>query len=93
MAIKANPSFLTTSATVPASTKSQIALSKFPMLTVVTNAGNSSGSTSWTVPGGSLGYKSGVELVNVLGSSCDTVNVGSDGSVSVAFTGGQPKVR
>jgi len=91
MAMNANSAFTTTAANLLDSTSSQIALAKFPMLTVVTNAGNASASASWTIPSGS-GHKAGVTLVDVLSSSCETTTVAKDGSVPVTITSGQPKV-
>ncbi|KAG9010613.1 hypothetical protein FRB93_003881 [Tulasnella sp. JGI-2019a] len=91
MAMKANSAFITSPAVIAGSSNNAIALAKFPLLTVLTNAGNASAVTSFTVSSGS-GYKSGVTLVNILASGCDATTVAKDGSLTVNFTGGLPKV-
>ncbi|KAG8844231.1 hypothetical protein FRB96_003235 [Tulasnella sp. 330] len=91
MAMKANTAFTTTNATIVGSSDSVIAMSKFPLLTVLTNAGNSSGVTHFTIPSGS-GHKNGETLVDILSTGCDTTVVANDGSLLVNFTAGQPKV-
>lgn len=92
MALKASSAFTTTAAAIIGSSDSAIAVSKFPLLTVLTNAGNASAVTHYTVPSGS-GHKAGETLVNILATGCDTTVVAKDGSLAVNFTGGQPKVR
>lgn len=82
--------FATTPAQVASSTSHHIALSKYPMLTVLTNSGNSSANIQWSIT--NSGFKSGVTLVDVLSDACDTVQVGSDGSVAVTFKAGAPQV-
>ncbi|KAG8996471.1 hypothetical protein FRB94_008267 [Tulasnella sp. JGI-2019a] len=91
MAMKANSAFITSPAVIAGSSNNAIALAKFPLLTVLTNAGNASAVTSFTVSSGS-GHKSGVTLVNILASGCDATTVAKDGSLTVNFTGGLPKV-
>ncbi|KAG8945004.1 hypothetical protein FRC04_001259 [Tulasnella sp. 424] len=77
--------FATTRAGVASSTSHHIAVSKYPMLTVLTNSAN----TQWSIT--NSGFKSGVTLIDVLSDACDTVQVVSDGSVTVAFKAGAQK--
>ncbi|KIY48805.1 glycoside hydrolase family 13 protein [Fistulina hepatica ATCC 64428] len=64
-----------------------LAISKPPLLTLLTNAG-SQGTASWNVSGV---YKESQTLVDVL--TCSTVMTRSDGSVSAVAQGGMPMVR
>ncbi|TRM63251.1 glycoside hydrolase family 13 protein [Schizophyllum amplum] len=63
-----------------------MAVSKPPLLALLTNAG-SGGASAWDVP---KVYKPGTELVDVL--SCRTYNAGDDGGVQMSSTGGMPHV-
>jgi len=78
-----------TAASIAASSNSAIAVSKAPMLTVLTNAGNSS-NANWNIP--STGYKAGTQLVDMVSASCNVVTVASDGSIAVTFNAGNPQV-
>lgn len=82
--------FASTPAEVASSTSHHIALSKYPMLTVLTNSGNASANVQWSIT--NSGFKSGVTLVDVLSDACESVQVASDGSVPVTFKAGAPKV-
>ncbi|KAE9387936.1 glycoside hydrolase family 13 protein [Gymnopus androsaceus JB14] len=80
-AIASNSSFLTTSLKfISQSDSSALAVSKPPMLTLLTNAGNSSYGM----------YSGGETVVDVL--TCNTYTAGSDGSLSVKTSGGEPMV-
>ncbi|KAI0640874.1 glycoside hydrolase family 13 protein [Trametes meyenii] len=87
-AIAANSNFVTT-ATKFLSTGSQstMAISKAPLLTLLTNGGSSS-SSSWTVP--DAGYQANEELVDVL--TCNKVTADGKGGVTVQGSGGNPQV-
>ncbi|THU96594.1 GH13 alpha-amylase precursor [Dendrothele bispora CBS 962.96] len=95
-AISSNPNFLSTQATfhVQQSSTHGIAISKPPLLTLLTNGGEGDSSTVWTVPGndneGGGGFEGGQTLVDVF--TCEEVNVKSDGSVEVTARNGEPMV-
>ena len=63
-----------------------MAVSKPPLLTLLTNAG-SGGAAAWDVPDV---YKPNTELVDVL--TCRTYNAGAKGEVKISSTGGMPHV-
>ncbi|KAJ3885788.1 alpha-amylase [Lentinula edodes] len=89
-AISYNSSFLTTRASfISQSSISTLAISKPPLLTLLTNGGNSSNAT-WIIPSTAGLYSPNETLVDVL--SCDSVMMGSDGSLTVVATNGLPKV-
>ncbi|KAL4803699.1 glycoside hydrolase superfamily [Aspergillus unguis] len=58
------------------------------IITVLTNSGSSAGSSS--VDLSNTGYSAGATLIEVL--SCNEVNVGDDGTLTVEMNGGVPKV-
>ena len=64
-----------------------IAVSKPPLLTLLTNGGNAS-VPNWNVPSGA--YKPGETLVDVL--TCSTVTADKNGGVLVAGHAGNPQV-
>lgn len=72
----------------PVSTSSQLAVSKAPLLALLTNVGGSS-SPSWSI--GSTNYTSGEELIDAL--SCVTTKAGAGGAVSWTSQSGMPAVR
>ncbi|KAJ3875393.1 alpha-amylase [Lentinula edodes] len=90
-AISYNPSFLNKPVTfIPqASASSTLAISKPPLLALLTNGGSSS-TESWSIPSSAGLYNANETLVDVL--TCDTVITGSDGSLSVTASQGLPKV-
>ncbi|KAJ3738716.1 alpha-amylase [Lentinula detonsa] len=89
-AISYNSSFLTTKASfIPQSSISTLAISKPPMLTLLSNGGNSSNAT-WNIPSSTGLYGGNKTLVDVL--TCDTVTTGSDGSLNLTASNGLPKV-
>ena len=65
-----------------------MAISKPPMLTLLTNGGSSS-SPSWTITDAI--YQPNEELVDIL--TCNKVNADSKGGVAVKGSGGNPQVR
>ncbi|THU92282.1 glycoside hydrolase [Dendrothele bispora CBS 962.96] len=114
-AISSDPNFLSTQATfhVQQSYSSSsssythgLAISKSPLLTLLTNGGQGDSSTGWTVPGnpsssssdgndnegggGGGGFEGGETLVDVL--TCEEVKVKSDGSVEVTARNGESMV-
>ncbi|RPD58617.1 glycoside hydrolase family 13 protein [Lentinus tigrinus ALCF2SS1-7] len=89
LAIAANSSFLTTSARLYAVSESTLAVSKPPLLALLTNVGNgSSATTTWNVP--DAGYASNEVLVDVL--TCSKVTADSNGGVLVQASSGAPQV-
>ncbi|KAJ3859433.1 alpha-amylase [Lentinula novae-zelandiae] len=89
-AISYNSSFLTTKASfISQSSISTLAISKPPLLTLLTNGGNSSNAT-WIIPSTAGLYSPNETLVDVL--TCDSVMMASDGSLNVVATNGLPKV-
>jgi len=87
-AIAANKQFLTTQVKyLPQSSSSTLAISKPPLLTLLTNGGNSS-SVSWTVPDAM--FKGGEALVEVL--TCNTMSANQKGGLSVNGNQGMPQV-
>ncbi|OSC98372.1 glycoside hydrolase family 13 protein [Trametes coccinea BRFM310] len=87
-AISANSNYLTTAVKFLSSgSESTLAVSKPPMLALLTNGGSSS-SPSWSVP--SAGFIANEELVDVL--TCNKLNADSNGGVSVQGSGGSPQV-
>ncbi|KAJ3847881.1 glycoside hydrolase family 13 protein [Lentinula lateritia] len=90
-AISYNPSFLNNRVTfIPqASANSTLAISKPPLLALLTNGGSSS-TESWSIPSSAGLYNANETLVDVL--TCDTVITGSDGNLSVTTSQGLPKV-
>ncbi|KAJ3805543.1 alpha-amylase [Lentinula aff. lateritia] len=89
-AISYNTSFLTTKASfISQSSISTLAISKPPLLTLLTNGGNSSNAT-WFIPSTAGLYSPNETLVDVL--TCGSVMTGSDGSLNVVANHGLPKV-
>ncbi|KAH9837571.1 alpha-amylase [Rhodofomes roseus] len=82
-----NATFLGTPVAFPVASASQLAVSKQPLLALLTNAGASS-SPSWSVP--STNYSKGDELIDVL--SCSTTKVGDSGAVAWTGSSGMPAV-
>ncbi|KAH9914300.1 glycoside hydrolase superfamily [Fomitopsis serialis] len=87
-AIAASSSYLSTAVTFPSVGGNTLAVSKYPMLSLLTNVG-ASGTPAWDVSSGT-GYSSGTELIDVL--TCTTYTAGSGGSVSVTGSGGNPVI-
>ncbi|KAI0691609.1 alpha-amylase [Earliella scabrosa] len=85
--IAANSKYLTTPAKLYAVTPSTLAVSKPPMLALLTNVGNSSDVT-WNVP--DAGYRAHQELVDVL--TCSTVVADKKGGVLVHSVQGHPQI-
>ncbi|KAJ3980661.1 glycoside hydrolase family 13 protein [Lentinula detonsa] len=90
-AITYNPSFLYSKVNfIPqSSASSTLAVSKPPLLALLTNGGSSS-TESWSIPNSAGLFSANETLVDVL--TCDTVVTGSDGSLSVTARDGLPKV-
>ncbi|KZT66206.1 glycoside hydrolase family 13 protein [Daedalea quercina L-15889] len=82
-----NATFLRTPVEFPVSSPSQLAISKPPLLALLTNAGGSS-SPSWSIPG--TNYSKGAELIDVL--SCETTKAGDSGAVAWTGSAGMPAV-
>ncbi|TBU38203.1 alpha-amylase [Dichomitus squalens] len=82
-----NANFLKTPATLFAVSQKTLAISKPPLLTLLTNVGSSS-TPNWNVP--DAGYKPGETLVDVL--TCNTITVDKNGGVIVAGHAGNPQV-
>ncbi|TFY68040.1 hypothetical protein EVJ58_g1252 [Rhodofomes roseus] len=87
-AIAASSSYLSTAVTFPSVSGNTLAVSKYPMLALLTNVG-ASGTPAWDVSSGT-GYASGTELIDVL--TCTTYTAGSGGSVSVTGSEGAPVI-
>ncbi|PBK84832.1 glycoside hydrolase family 13 protein [Armillaria gallica] len=91
LAINSKQNFLTTQMTfVPQSNDNAIAISKPPLLALLTNAGNSSTAT-WTIPGNAGLFLKGQTLIDVL--TCQSYNVDPvTGSLTVESRYGLPQV-
>lgn len=86
-AISLNSSFLTTPMTfIPQESNQAIAISKPPLLALLTNVGQS-GSVSWNVPGV---FSANQALVDAL--SCNQYVVPSDANMTISSSDGSPKV-
>jgi alpha-amylase len=66
-----------------------IVVSKPPLVTLLTNQGNSSSGSSWTLPNGS--FKKNQDLVDVL--TCNKLQANSKGGLNVQAIDGLPQVR
>ncbi|KAI0742255.1 glycoside hydrolase family 13 protein [Daedaleopsis nitida] len=86
-----NSQYLTTPVRLPATVFSPgpwvLAVSKPPMLALLTNVGNAS-NTTWDVP--DAGYQPNAALVDVL--SCTSLSADDRGGVSAQSTSGDPKI-
>ncbi|EJD05256.1 alpha-amylase [Fomitiporia mediterranea MF3/22] len=89
LAALAEPKFHSTAVKVVASSNGTVALSKPPMLSLISNSGNMS-MPSWNVNGSDSGFAPGTRLVDIL--SCNTITTGSDGSVAAHSKAGLPLV-
>lgn len=91
LAINSKRNFLTTQMTfVPQPNDNTIAISKPPLLALLTNAGNSSTAT-WTIPGDAGLFLKGQTLIDVL--TCQSYNVDPiTGSLAVESRYGLPQV-
>ncbi|KAI0721448.1 glycoside hydrolase superfamily [Fomitopsis betulina] len=87
-AIAASSSFLSTAVTFPSVGSNTLAVSKYPLLSLLTNVG-ASGTPAWDVSSGT-GYDEGTELIDAL--TCTTYTAGSGGSVSVTGSSGAPVI-
>ena len=87
-AAAANSAFYTTPLKFMSTTPNGMAVSKPPMLALLSNKGSSS-NPQWTVA--SAGYKSGEALVDVL--SCTSVTADDNGGVTVQGNQGMPQAR
>ena len=74
--------------TFPTNTTTSLAISKSPMLALLTNVGSKAATTSWSVS--DTRYAGNTELVDVL--SCATVTTDSSGKVTASSQNGQPMV-
>ncbi|KXN88042.1 Alpha-amylase 1 [Leucoagaricus sp. SymC.cos] len=93
LAISRNNDFLSTRATfIPQSNPSIIAISKSPLLTLLTNVGSNANSTTttWNIPSSSKLYQGNEALVDVL--TCSTFSANSNGDLVVQVDAGSPKV-
>ncbi|KAI0753794.1 glycoside hydrolase superfamily [Fomes fomentarius] len=86
-AVAANSKFLTTPVKLYTPSGSTLAVSKPPLLALLTNGGSSS-SPKWDVP--EAGYKPNEELVDII--SCSKVTADANGGVSATGSGGSPQV-
>lgn len=86
-AASANNQFYTTPLKFLTVTQSQIAVSKPPMLALLTNQG-SSATTTWNV--GAAGFQPNQQLIDVV--SCTTVTTDGSGAIKVNSPGGNPMV-
>ncbi|KAF9467000.1 glycoside hydrolase family 13 protein [Collybia nuda] len=91
-AVAANDKFLTTSMSfIGQSDSAVLAVSKPPLLGLLTNAGNkSTGSTKWTIPGSAGLFKAGESVVNVF--ECKSINADDKGGITVQANGGMPQL-
>jgi len=95
-AITANSGFFSTSAKyIPLSTSttsnpSTIAVSKPPLLTLLTNAGSNASDVSWTISKDQNLFQGGEKLVDLL--TCTTLTADSDGGLTVQASGANPQV-
>ncbi|KAK0497870.1 glycoside hydrolase family 13 protein [Armillaria luteobubalina] len=86
-AISSNSNFLTTPMSfIPQNTDKLIAISKPPLLTLLTNVGRT-GSATWKIPGV---FNASQELLDVL--TCTRYAVDQDTSLTVSCSDGSPKV-
>ncbi|SJL08577.1 related to Alpha-amylase A type-3 [Armillaria ostoyae] len=86
-AISSNSSFLTTPMSfIPQDTDKLIAISKPPLLTLLTNVGRT-GSATWKVPGV---FNASQELIDVL--TCTGYAIDQDASLTVSCNDGSPKI-
>lgn len=85
---QAQPSFYTTKASIADSTDSEIAISKPPMLSVLSNRGAGSGSN--TLKLNNLAYDANTQLLDVIG--CKTYSTNGDKSLDVTVQDGAPQV-
>lgn len=74
--------------TFPLVGSNTLAVSKYPLLSLLTNVG-ASGTPAWDVSS-DTGYDEGTELIDAL--TCTTYTAGSSGSVSVTGSSGDPVV-
>lgn len=86
-AMSSNSDFLTTPVKFLSSSPSSLAVSKPPLLTLLSNGGSSS-TPSWSVP--NAGFGSNEKLVDVL--TCSQLSADGNGGVSVTGSGGMPQV-
>ncbi|KAF9021065.1 glycoside hydrolase family 13 protein [Hymenopellis radicata] len=91
LAISVNKDFTSTASKfIGQSDESTLAISKPPLLTLLTNAG-SSGSASWSIPSSASLFSKGDTVVDVV--SCNTYTVdSSSGDLSITASSGLPKV-
>ncbi|OSX57019.1 glycoside hydrolase family 13 protein [Postia placenta MAD-698-R-SB12] len=87
-AVASSGNFLSTQLTFLTTTKNALAVSKPPMLALLSNGGSSS-NPSWSVP--NAGYKSGETLIDAV--SCNTLKADKQGGVSAQSFNGTPKVN
>ncbi|KAJ3723796.1 glycoside hydrolase family 13 protein [Lentinula raphanica] len=90
-AIASSPAFLLSKARfIPqSSASSTLAVSKSPLLALLTNGGSSS-TESWSIPNSAGLYSANETLVDVL--TCDTVSTDADGNLNVVAKNGLPQV-
>ncbi|PSR70436.1 hypothetical protein PHLCEN_2v13687 [Hermanssonia centrifuga] len=86
-AASANSNFYSTAVKILSSTPNSMAVSKPPMLALLSNKGSSS-SPEWTVA--SAGFSPNEQLVDVL--TCSSVTADSNGGITVQGSGGMPQV-
>ncbi|KAI0798144.1 glycoside hydrolase family 13 protein [Abortiporus biennis] len=86
-AAAANSNFHTTNLKFLQTSASNLAISKAPMLTLLSNVG-ASGTPQWSVP--NAGFQANEELIDVL--TCTTLTADSNGGVTVKGSGGMPQV-
>jgi len=93
LAAKANTNFYTTSAQfIAQQSASALAISKPPLLTLLTNAGSNATSTqtTWTIPASAKLFKNNETVVDLL--TCGVVYADKSGALNVTSDGGLPKV-
>ena len=66
-----------------------LAVSKPPLLALLTNTGSNGSAASWEVPG--AGFSANEALVEVL--TCNTMTADGNGGISAKSNGGMPQVR
>ncbi|CAL1697820.1 unnamed protein product [Somion occarium] len=86
-AASTNKDFYTSSLKFLVDSTNNLAISKPPMLTLLTNEGSTS-TPQWNVP--NAGYSANQELIDVL--TCTKVNADANGGVSIKGSGGNPQV-
>ena len=74
----------------PLVTSNTIAISKPPMLALLSNGGNTS-TPSWAISSAISGYSPNLQLTDVL--SCKTVKTDGNAGISTSSSGGDPMVR